>query len=512
MRGDSGAASMSNRYCERAGLQATPCVEEVLASIEGNLLMWMVVALLERGSPMTVEEMAERLTRAGVVPRSGDMVLSLKKAWHGREPIHRAPDGRLGLNLSSPELGRVLWKACLRPPRFPVPEPLPEPPQPGNDVPLTMDEIVATFRDRSLYGFSACRQAAAVLDARGGPMAVEEVEGVLAGMTRHRCPFGADRLRFSRNKLVTVHENGRLTLDRSSPDLGAMRRAVRKLARPAQLQRAREERWAKDREERKVALAEERSRQAEETSRLRLAIVRAVPGRDETPCAVSVLDVRARSMRTLVGEDLGSLPEVLEEIDVLIGLHIRETLHALGLDPDRWRLVDLKPPRKSRSINRRGRTLAITPELLISSTTGISRPLGDPSKIARYLAEGQTGKVARRLESDAKALFAFYQYGVLHNCVRLRWGFLDELYSVEWALPGEVHLGEMLRRAEVSGVPIDLVTGSAPGWAEPWSRARRCHVLGVEPWRVTVRLDGEVWRLDKEDIQAIRFAGGPDAT
>ena len=44
------------------------------------------MALLERGRPMTVEEIAERLTESGAVVRSGDMVLALKKAWHGREP------------------------------------------------------------------------------------------------------------------------------------------------------------------------------------------------------------------------------------------------------------------------------------------------------------------------------------------------------------------------------------------------------------------------------------------
>jgi hypothetical protein len=194
----------------------------------------------------------------------------------------------------------------------------------------------------------------------------------------------------------------------------------------------------------------------------------------------------------------------------LAGLYLRETLHGLRLDPDRWRLVDLKPPQKSRRINRSGRMLNITPELLISSTTGISRPLGDPAKVAQYLAEGASGKLTRRLESDVKALYAFYHYGVLHNCVRLRWGFLDEMCPVDWTLPGEPHLHEVLRRAKEACTPVDLIIGSAPGWADPWSRARRGFVVEVEPWQVTVRLDGEVWRFDRRDIQAVRVAGEAD--
>ena len=119
-----------NRYCERVGLASVPCVEDVLDRDEVSLFHLMVVALLERGRPMTVEQIAERLTEAGAVARSGDMVLALKRAWHGREPVFRDPRGGLGLNLSSSELDRMMWHAGLRPPRFQPPEPPLEPAQP----------------------------------------------------------------------------------------------------------------------------------------------------------------------------------------------------------------------------------------------------------------------------------------------------------------------------------------------------------------------------------------------
>src|SRR5439155_22530287 len=111
--------------------------------------------------------------------------------------------------------------------------------------------------------------------------------------------------------------------------------------------------------------------------------------------AISLLDVGRRSIRTLMGGDLCAVADVLAEFDLLVGMHVRATLLGLGLDPDRWRLVDLKPPQKRRRLNRQGRTLEITPELLITSTTGISRPLGDPAKVAQYLAEGEMGKLTR---------------------------------------------------------------------------------------------------------------------
>ncbi len=111
------------------------------------------------------------------------------------------------------------------------------------------------------------------------------------------------------------------------------------------------------------------------------------------------------------------------------------------------------------------------------------------------------------------AVSGFVQrYGLLHHCVRLRWGFLDQMFPVDWALPGEPHLHEILEGAKAAGAPVDLVVGLAPGWADPWSRARRGAILEVEPWQVTVRLDGEVWRLDRGDIQAVRVVGGAGGT
>jgi hypothetical protein len=188
-------------------------------------------------------------------------------------------------------------------------------------------------------------------------------------------------------------------------------------------------------------------------------------------------------------------------------LWVRETLQAVGVcDADRFRLVDLKPPQKTRRLNRQGRTLTITPELLIPSSTGMSHPLGDPAKIAAYLAAGDFTKLARRLESDVKALFAFYQYGVMHRCVRLRWGFLNDILPVDWAVPGDPSLYEALQEYRATSQPVQIVWGSAPGWSDPWSRARRVNIVSFDAGMLIVESDGLPWQIPRDDIQAVRPA------
>jgi hypothetical protein len=101
--------------------------------------------------------------------------------------------------------------------------------------------------------------------------------------------------------------------------------------------------------------------------------------------------------------------------------------------------------------------------------------------------------------------------GVLHGCVRLRWGFLDEALPVEWAQPGEPHLHEVLRGAQETGQALDVVVGAAPGWSEPWARARRVEIVSLDAWHVTLRAAGTTYPVDQRDIQAVRPAAAPAA-
>ncbi len=77
---DSDLGTTGNRYCERVGLASMPCVEDVLDRDEVSLFHLMVVALLERGRPMTVEQIAERLNEGARSPEGATW------CWHSRGP------------------------------------------------------------------------------------------------------------------------------------------------------------------------------------------------------------------------------------------------------------------------------------------------------------------------------------------------------------------------------------------------------------------------------------------
>jgi len=504
-------ASESNSYCLRLNLPV-PRIEDFVGLREIKLFDLIVVALLEHGAPLPIELLAVHLVSAGAEAPTGDMAYSLKKAWHGMEPVYRDSEGRFGLNLSSPELNRRLSRLGLRGgrsgPTLSVPEPVPAPAPIPDDVPLTEAEVRWAFAQRSLSAVSPLRQVAAVLDAVGEPMNIAALDAYLARLTPHRYALREESTLGWRKACVRPDAEGRLCLDRTAPDVPAMRRVVRKLAVAGREQEVREEQSKRNREARQIVLAQEREQARQVAAALRRALLRVVP--DKGPvAAAALLDIGSRTIRTFVGDELAELGPALEAFDLVAALWVRETLQAVGVpDADRFRLVDLKPPKKTRQLNRQGRTLAITPELLITSTTGISHPLGDPAKIAAYLASGDVGKLRRRLESDVKALFAFYQYGVLHGCVRLRWGFLDETVGADWALPGEASLYETLQTLHAARQPVEIVWGSAPGWTDPWSRARRVTIVAFDGWSALVEGDGQQWQIGRYEIQAVRPRDG----
>jgi hypothetical protein len=247
---------------------------------------------------------------------------------------------------------------------------------------------------------------------------------------------------------------------------------------------------------------------AEVLERLRRVLIHAFPA--DRPEAVVLIDIDQHQIETFVGPQLGQVGERLKGFDVIVGLEVRTLLRAIGFDSEQRRLADLGATQKSRRLNRSGRTLRITTELLIRSSCGISRPLGDKGKMLAYVRQGQETKLRHRLEADAKALLAFYQYGRLHHHVRLRWGFLDEPLPAPWVHRDERGLYDLMRRACELAAPLEVVVGSPPGWGEPWSRARRVRVVR-EPGRWGfVLTDQDGGCLYQSDVQAARFAETTD--
>ena len=154
------------------------------------------------------------------------------------------------------------------------------------------------------------------------------------------------------------------------------------------------------------ASAERREKHGDELARLRRVVMHAFPRK--APQAIVLVDVATRALTTHTADELPRVRELLSAYDVVAALDVRSLLRALRYDPGPRRLAELGPPQKTRKLNRRGRTLQITTLLLVWGSCGIGRPFGDEERLRRYLTAGQTANFHRRLEADAKALFALY--------------------------------------------------------------------------------------------------------
>ncbi len=189
-----------------------------------------------------------------------------------------------------------------------------------------------------------------------------------------------------------------------------------------------------------------------------------------------------------MGEEIVRARDALMGYDIIAAVHVRELLRGLNFEPGERRLAEMRPPQKTRQLNKSGRTLRITTALLVQGSCGISQPLGDVKVMRRYLDRGELTKFRRRLEADAKSLHALYQYGRLHGAVRLRWGFLDERIPSPWVHSDEPRLYHLMAKAHSLQVPLEVVVGSAPGWTAPWSRAQPAYVekdeAGWQSWLV----------------------------
>lgn len=89
----------------------------------------------------------------------------------------------------------------------------------------------------------------------------------------------------------------------------------------------------------------------------------------------------------------------------------------------------------------------------------------------------------------------------------MRWGFLDEHIPAPWVHLDEPKLYDLMERAYDRGVPLEVVVGSAPGWADPWSRARRAHVQKEKQGWPSWLVDDEGYPIDKDEVQLARLLG-----
>lgn len=496
---------MRNPYCEILGIRV-PTVDAVKSHPEANTFALMIVALLERGGAMTLREIADRFEHAGVAPAESALV-SLTRCRPARPPVYRDED-LYSLDPHDEGLDRWAFRLGLRPPRVPMLRPAPPPPEPVPDpeVPLTVAELEEAFRDAYVVSWSAQRLALAVLDSHGGRLPARQVLEALNRLTRRHCLREDAARHWRRGAPIQAAEDGTWETDAGHPALRSARKAVRKrLETVRSRQRRQPDPAARAAHQRR--LAARRAARAAELAALRRVLVHAFP--KKRPEAVVLVDVAARELETYLGEERDAALARLAEYDVIGAVEVRALLKALGFEPGERRLAELGPPQKTRKLNRRGRTLKITTPLLVQGSCGISRPFGDPARLGKYLREGQTTRLRRRLEADAKSLYALYQYGRLHGGVRLRWGFLDEILPAPWVYRDEPTLYHLKKQAYETGGELEVVIGNAPGWAEPWARACCCSV--VKGWRGFgfQLVDEEGFGIDEEEVQLARPAPPP---
>jgi hypothetical protein len=82
--------SKTNAYCRALGIQV-PRLEVARSRSDANYYSLLIVVLLERGEPITLEEAARRFAEAGIASPE-DALASLKRCKPGRPPIYRDGD------------------------------------------------------------------------------------------------------------------------------------------------------------------------------------------------------------------------------------------------------------------------------------------------------------------------------------------------------------------------------------------------------------------------------------
>lgn len=473
----------SNHWCEALGIEP-PNLGAVKDHREANTFARMLVALMERGAAMTLVEVADRFAEVGVA-ESTAALRSLQSCKPGRRPVHRDGD-HYWLDPHDDELDLWVFMLGLRLPSTPPVQSVVFEPSPvlGDDVPLSVGELDKAFTDQNLEAWSARRLVLAVLDAHGQePVSPQlAMEFVCQRTTWHL--LSEDSAKFRRkNSPIVVAEDGcwGLATDSGRAQLvdeamRTTRAAVRAKVASIELLGAKYPTLLQyqeaDRERR-----QRREASAREHALLSRALVVAFPAKQ--PSIVALLDVGNRTVETFVLTENAELPELrrrIESYDIVGAQDVRPLLQSLGFATESMRMSELGPPQKTITVDDWGRTLRLTTTLLVRGSCRIRKPFGDPKKMQVDLVKGAMTKLRQRLESDAKSLYAYYEYGRLHRGVRVRSGRLDEFIPASWAHRDETWLNDQKITALESGRCMEVVVGPAPDWLDPWAGSRRVQV------------------------------------
>ena len=231
----------------------------------------------------------------------------------------------------------------------------------------------------------------------------------------------------------------------------------------------------------------------------RRAVIRAVPGHG-APRAIALFDPGSGDCHAMCGPAIATGAAMLSDFDVLIGMNPRGMLEGLGLDPARWRTVDIRPPVREIPFAPRSRPVPITAEMLFRHTLGLAHRLVTDGQVRHHLASRMSKPFAIGLEDDATVLFLLYRYGALHRRVRVEHRGRERFLPVDWTLPGEPTLDDILAGAKSSGARVAMMF-RPPEFGGGPPVPIECCIVDVSEADVTVDAKGKVlaiprWRID----------------
>lgn len=504
-------APMSNEtpprdWCQLLGI-ARPNLDTVVGHTDANTYALLITALLERCAPMTLTEVAERFEAAGVAGREAALA-SLKRCRPARAPVYRDGD-RYGLDPHDDELDLWAFRLGLRGPKIPFTPrepPPPPPPRPAPDVPLTPEELDLAWTGASLYSpWSAQRLALAVLDANGGPMDPADVVAAVTARSKwHLLRAEPVQFRYGGSPVVLLPDARWAIRPEGLEQLHKAREAVRVAAEKARA-RAATQYDPVAQAERRAALEALKRSHAAELARLRRALLVVYP--PKKPIAAVLVDDSEHTLETFVGEPaLAALRARLPAYDVLAAEDVRGALRALGHDPREQRLHDLSPPQKQIKMSPNGRTVRITPAMVVKGSCGLQKPFTDPDKLDRHIARADHKALRRALESDARSWHALYEYGRLHHWVRLVVDRFEVKLPVAWARHDEPWLNDLKQAALEGEIPLEIVCEGPGPWEDPWADALTVTVeAGDNPWDSQL-LEANGYPIDEVYVLRARLA------
>ena len=149
---------------------------------------------------------------------------------------------------------------------------------------------------------------------------------------------------------------------------------------------------------------------------------------------------------------------------------------------------------------------------VLRATTGARRGPAPPDAWRHALDTGRRAAIERRLASEARSLFALYEYGVLHGGVRVRARPGDRLLPVAWGMRGDPDAHSILDAAERTWTPLDAVidppvdqpTRQVESLPDPWARARRVDVVEHDGPYLIARTADQLMSVEVHRLFALR--------